>query len=229
MADTSLPALLEEAQPIAVEDRLRTRLTSHSLAWVDQRLVPTSSIIPSSLALAELREEYELSCRPANIDTLKAWLTLLWVGTKKPASMNEFRTDNVFNVYAAALAKYPADLVEKALSTWTSTPKPKDAYHWWPSIGEIEDAIRGPSETRRLIKNAINGWDMERGKYDRLSQLYRELAVLEGGDFTFQIRHLLHASRQEQIDGIREEMARVHKQIIELEGPNTLSRAAGDN
>lgn len=181
------------------------------------------------MALAELREEYELSCRPANIDTLKAWLTLLWVGTKKPASMNEFRTDNVFNVYAAALAKYPADLVEKALSTWTSTPKPKDAHHWWPSIGEIEDAIRGPSETRRLIKNAINGWDMERGKYDRLSQLYRELAVLEGGDFTFQIRHLLHASRQEQIDGIREEMARVHKQIIELEGPNTLSRAAGDN
>lgn len=229
MADTSVPALVEERPLIAVEDQLKTRLTAHSLAWVDERLIPTSSTIPSSLALAELREEYELSCRPADIDTLKAWLTMLWMGTKKSASMNEFRTDNVFHVYAMALAKYPADLVEKALSTWTSSPKPKDAHHWWPSLGEIEDAIRGPSETRRMIRNAINGWDMERGKHDRLSQLYRDLATLEGGDFTFAIRKLMHADRQDQLDGIRDEIARVRKQIIELEGPNTLARAAGDN
>jgi len=229
MADTSVPALLEEPQRIVVEDQLKTRLTAHSLAWVDDRLIPTSSSIPTSLSLAELREEYELSCRPADIDTLKAWLTMLWMGTKKASSMNEFRTDNVFHVYAMALAKYPADLVEKALSTWTGTPKPKDAHHWWPSIGEIEDAIRGPSETRRMIRDAVKDWDMDKGKHTRLSQLYRELAVLEGGDFTFNIRQLMHADRDDQLVGIRNEMARVRREIIELEGPNTLARAAGDN
>lgn len=163
------------------------------------------------------------------MNTLKAWLTLLWVGTKKQSSFGEIKADNVFNVYAAALRRYPADLVEKALSTWTSTPKPKDAHHWWPSVGEIEDAIRGPADTRRMIRDGLKEWDMDKGKHVRLSQLYRELAVLEGGDFTFHIRDLMHASREEQRAGIAKEAARVRAEIYQLEGPNTFSRAAGDN
>jgi hypothetical protein len=39
----------------------------------------------------------------------------------------------------------------------------------------------------------------------------------------------MHADRDDQLVGIRTEMARVRREIIELEGPNTLARAAGDN
>ncbi len=160
---------------------------------------------------------------------IKAWLTLLWIGTKKQSAMSDFRPDNVYRVYAMALAKYPADLVEQVLSTWTSTPRPNNAHHWWPAIGEIEDAIRGPAETRRMIRDGLKEWDMDKGKRARLQQLYRELAVLEGNDFTFNIRELMHADREDQIRGIREEAARVRREIFEIEGPNTLARAAGDN
>lgn len=70
---------------------------------------------------------------------------------------------------------------------------------------------------------------MDQGKRARLQQLYRELSVLEGGDFTFNIRELMHADRAVQEKGIREEAARVRREIFEIEGPNTLARAAGDN
>lgn len=191
--------------------------------------MPTSSNIPDRSALAPVREAFELACRPADQKTLKSWLTLLWVGTKKQSNMNDFSTDNVLAVYAAALGRYPADLVHAALSTWSSTPKPKDAHHWWPALGEIEDAIRGPADTRRMIRDGLKEWDMDQGKHARLSQLYRELVVLEGGDFTFNIRELMHAGREDQVRGIRNEAARVRREIIEIEGANTMARAAGDN
>lgn len=70
---------------------------------------------------------------------------------------------------------------------------------------------------------------MDHAKHQRLSQLYRELAVLEGGDFTFNIRALMHADRDDQVRGIRNEADRVRKEIFEIEGPNTMARAAGDN
>lgn len=191
--------------------------------------MPTSSSIPDRSALAPLREEFDAACRPADMKTLKSWLTLLWVGTKKQSAMNDLVTDQVLMVYAAALGRYPADLVREALSTWSSTPKPNNAHHWWPAVGEIEDAIRGPAETRRMIRDGLKEWDMDKGKRARLQQLYRELAVLEGNDFTFNIRELMHADREDQIRGIREEAARVRREIFEIEGPNTLARAAGDN
>jgi len=229
MADTSVPARMEDVQPIAVEDHLRTSLARHSLTWLEDRLIPTSSSIPDRSTLASLREAYDLACEPADRKTLKSWLTLLWAGTKKQSSMGDLVTDQVLTVYAVALGKYPADLVHKVLSTWTSTPKPKDAHHWWPALGEIEDAIRGPADTRRMIRDGLKEWDMDKGKHVRLSQLYRELAVLEGGDFTFHIRELMHASREEQRAGIAKEAARVRAEIYQLEGPNTFARAAGDN
>jgi hypothetical protein len=142
--------------------------------------------------------------------------------------MADLRTDNVLRVYVAALSKYPADLVEQAISTWAEVPKPRDAHHWWPAAGELVDAIRGPSETRRMIRNGLMEWDMDKGKNTRLSQLYRELAVLEGGDFTFNIRELMHADREDQIRGIRDEASRVRREIYQIEGPNTLSQAAGE-
>ena len=143
--------------------------------------------------------------------------------------MTDFRLDNVLTLYASRLQRYPADMVESVLSEWSSTPKPKDAHHWWPSLGEIEDAIRGPADTRRMIRDGLKEWDMDHAKHQRLSQLYRELAVLEGGDFTFNIRQLMHADRDDQIRGIRNEAERVRKEIFEIEGPNTMARAAGDN
>jgi hypothetical protein len=142
--------------------------------------------------------------------------------------MADLRTDNVLRVYVAALSKYPADLVERAISTWAEVPKPKDAHHWWPSTGELVDAIRGPSETRRMIRNGLMEWDMDKGKHARLAQLYRELAVLEGGDFTFAVRHLMDADREEQTEGLRREQERVRREIFQIEGPNTFSRAAGE-
>jgi hypothetical protein len=69
---------------------------------------------------------------------------------------------------------------------------------------------------------------MDEAKRQRLSQLYRELAVLEGGDFTFNIRELMHADREDQISGIRDEAARVRREIYQIEGPNTFARAAGE-
>jgi hypothetical protein len=54
------------------------------------------------------------------------------------------------------------------------------------------------------------------------------LAVLEGGDFTFNIRELMHADREDQISGIRDEAARVRREIYQIEGPNTFARAAGE-
>lgn len=191
--------------------------------------MPTSSNIPDQSALGPLREEFEAACRPADLKTLKSWLTLLWVGTKKQSAMNDLVTDQVLTVYAAALGRYPADLVREALSTWSSTPKPNNAHHWWPSVGEVEDAIRGPSETRRMIRDGLKEWNVDTGKRARLQQLYRELAVLEGGDFTFHIRELMHAPREDQERGIRAEADRVRREIYEIEGPNTLSRAAGEN
>lgn len=227
MADTSLPALLDEAPPIVVEDQLKTRLTAHSLVWADDRLIPTSSNIPDRLALAPLREAFDLACQPADEDTLKAWLTVLWIRTKKPTSMNEFRPENVYRVYAMTLSKYPADLVEKAIMSWTEIPKPRDGHHWWPSDGELVDAIRGPAETRRMIRNGLREWDMDKGKHARLSQLYRDLAVIEGGDFTFSIRHLMDAPREEQVDGQEKEAARLRRDIKLLEGINYFAKAAG--
>lgn len=227
MADTSVPALLEETPAIEVEARLKTRLTASGLAWVEGKLIPTSSNIPQSLK--ELEQEYRIACRPAPREDMEAWLTVLWVATKKQGAMNEFRLTNIVDVYATALSRYPGDLVRDVLATWTSTPKPKDAHHWWPSVGEIEDAIRGPADTRRMIRDGLKEWDMDKGKHVRLSQLYRELAVLEGGDFTFHIRELMHASREEQRAGIAKEAARVRAEIYQLEGPNTFARAAGDN
>lgn len=227
MADTSVPALLEETPAIEVEARLKTRLTASGLAWVEGKLIPTSSNIPASLK--ELEQEYRIACRPAPREDMEAWLTVLWVATKKQGAMNEFRLTNIVDVYATALSRYPGDLVRDVLATWTSTPKPKDAHHWWPSVGEIEDAIRGPADTRRMIRDGLKEWDMDKGKHVRLSQLYRELAVLEGGDFTFHIRELMHASRDEQRAGIAKEAARVRAEIYQLEGPNTFARAAGDN
>lgn len=160
---------------------------------------------------------------------MEAWLTVLWVTTKRQGALNEFRLSNIVDVYATALSRYPGDLVRDVLATWTSTPKPKDAHHWWPSVGEIEDAIRGPADTRRMIRDGLKEWDMDKGKHVRLSQLYRELAVLEGGDFTFHIRELMHADRETQRTGIANEAARVRSEIYQLEGPNTFARAAGDN
>ena len=227
MADTSVPAMLEDMPRLAVEDRLRTRLTASGLAWTDGKLIPTSSSIPQSLH--ELEREFQIACRPAPREDIEAWLTVLWVSTKRQGALNEFRLSNIVDVYATALTRYPGDLVRDVLANWTSTPKPKDAHHWWPAVGEIEDAIRGPSETRRMIRDGLKEWDMDQGKHARLSQLYRELAVLEGGDFTFNIRDLMHASREDQVRGIRNEAARVRREIVDIEGPNTLARAAGDN
>jgi hypothetical protein len=228
MDDAQLPMLVELPAPIVVEDRLKTRLTSHSLTFADGKLRPSSSIIPSRQSLAELTREFDVACRPADFDTIKAWLTVLWMSTKKSAAMSDFRLDNVLSLYASKLQRYPADMVEAVLAEWSSTPKPKDAHHWWPAIGEIEDAIRGPSETRRMIRDGLREWDMDQAKRQRLSQLYRELAVLEGGDFTFNIRDLMHADREAQIRGIRDEAARVRREIYQIEGPNTLSKAAGE-
>jgi hypothetical protein len=228
MADTSVPALLDEAKPIEVEDRLRTSLTEHSLIWMDDRLVPISSSIPDRRSLAPLREAFDLACQPADPDLIKAWLSVLWISTKKQSGMADLRTDNVLRVYVAALSKYPADLVEQAIATWAEVPKPRDAHHWWPAAGELVDAIRGPSETRRMIRNGLMEWDMDKGKSTRLSQLYRELAVLEGGDFTFAVRHLLDADREEQIEGLRREQERVRSEIFKIEGRNTFARAAGE-
>ena len=229
MADTSVPALVEATQRLGVEDRLKIRLTEYALVWAEDRLMPTSSNIPDRSSLAELRQEYDLACRPADEDTIKAWLTLLWIGTKKQSAMAEFRTDNVLDVYIMALSRYPADLVEQVLSTWTRTPKPKDAHHWWPALGEIEDAIRGPTETRRMIRNGLREWDMDKGKHARLSQLYRDLAIIEGGDFTFAVRHLMDASREIQIDGLQREADRLRREIRLIEGVNVFAKAAGDN
>jgi hypothetical protein len=229
MADTSLPALAEELPRIEVADSLKMRLTASRLAWAEDRLVPTSSNIPDRSSLAGLREEFELACLPADKDTLEMWLTMLWVGTKKQSAMNEFRLENVMRVYIAALSRYPADLVEKALSTWTSTPKPREAHHWWPSIGEIEDAIRGPADTRRMITNGLREWDMDKGKHARLSQLYRDLGIIEGGDFTFAVRHLMDAPREVQIDGLEREADRLRKEIKLIEGVSYFAKAAGDN
>lgn len=227
MADTSVPARLEDLEPIAVESRLKTLLTASGLAWADGKLTPTSSTIPQSLS--ELEHEYRLACRPAPREDIEAWLTVLWVSTKRQGALNEFRLSNIVDVYATALSRYPGDLVRDVLANWTRTPKPKDAHHWWPAVGEIEDAIRGPADTRRMIRDAAKEWDMERSRHDRLSQLYRELAVLEGGDFTFHIRELMHADRETQRAGIAAEAAKVRREIFELEGPNTFARAAGDN
>lgn len=228
MDDAHLPTLVEAPAVIAIEDRLKTRLTAHSLRFEDGRLVPTSSNIPPPQLLADIAEEFEVACRPAPTDVIRAWLTMLWMSTKKPGAMSDFRLDNVLDLYAMKLQRYPSDLVERVLMDWSSTPKPKDAHHWWPAIGEIEDAIRGPAETRRLIRDGLKEWDMDQARRQRLSQLYRELAVLEGGDFTFHIRDLMHASREDQIRGIRDEAARVRREIIQIEGPNTLARAAGE-
>lgn len=191
--------------------------------------MPTSSSIPSKQSLAEVAREFDDACRPAPTHILKAWLTVLWMSTKKPGAMSEFRLDNVLDLYAMKLQRYPADLVERVLADWTSVPKAKDAHHWWPAVGEIEDAIRGPSETRRMVRDGLREWDMDQAKRQRLSQLYRELSVLEGGDFTFAIRDLMHADREAQVRGIRDEIARVRSEIFKLEGPSTLARAAGDN
>jgi hypothetical protein len=79
-----------------------------------------------------------------------------------------------------------------------------------------------------MIRDGLREWDMDQAKRQRLSQLYRELAVLEGGDFTFNIRDLMHADREAQIRGIRDEAARVRREIYQIEGPNTLSKAAGE-
>lgn len=221
---TTLPAAVAQ---LSVADRLRTRLTDYGIAWADEKLLPTSSNIPESLA--GLERELDDACRPAPDTEITGWLTLLWVATKKQATLSEFRSENVFAVYAANLRKYPADIVGDVLSNWTSTPKPNNAHHWWPSLGEIEDAIRGPSETRRMIRNAVKEWDMDKGRHQRLAQLYNDLAMLEGQGFTFNIRHLLHAPRKAQIAGIRDEADRVRAEIYKLEGPNPRLRAAGDN
>lgn len=222
-----LPTNVAVRAEVSAETDIRTRLTDYQLAWVDGQLIPTSSNIPESIA--GLEREVDLACRPADEDDVKAWLTLLWVATKKQSSLGEFRTENVYRVYMAGLRRYPADLVREALSNWTSTPKPNNAHHWWPSLGEIEDAIRGPAETRRLIQSAVKGWDMDKAAHARLSQLYRELATLEAGDLTFNVRHLATARRYEQIEGVKEERAKVRAEILKLEGTPVHQRAAGES
>lgn len=189
--------------------------------------MPTTSNIPESLA--GLEREVDDACLPASEEKIKAWLTLVWVGTKKQGQMGEFRSENVFRVYVAALRKYPSDLVCDALSSWTSQPKPNNAHHWWPSLGEIEDVIRGPTDTRRMIRNAVKEWSVESGTRARLSQLYNQLAILEGGDFTFNVSHLRTASREAQIRGVAAEEQRVREEIFKLEGPSPTRRAAGEN
>lgn len=221
---TTLPAVAEASRP---EDRLRTRLTECGLAWLDGKLIPTSSNIPRSLN--ELEEEWTAACLPASEQEIRDWLMILWVATGKQGAMSEFRSENVIGIYAAILKKYPADLVREAVTTWPSIPKPKSAHHWWPSIGALEDVIRGPADTRRMVRDAMKEWTMDQGTRARLSQLYNQLSVLEGGDFTFNVKHLMTAPREKQIAGIAAEEQRVREEIFRLEGPSPTRRAAGEN
>jgi hypothetical protein len=166
-ADKALQTSLQSQLGVGVKVETRMMFPENGKPYPVPSGSSVAAMDPDAVNRAVSR--LQAATAPADHDQVEAWVIGLQVATAG-GKRSEAGTEAAFNLYTAALRKYPADVAREACNE-LATGK------WFPTLGELIavcDKLSGP---RQAMLTALQNWKPQTER-ERLTELADEWLYL---------------------------------------------------